>query len=47
MVILFAMAVKRIGKLGATVREMKVPTVQTEALALTGKGREYLSRCVY
>jgi len=39
MVIRFRMAVKRIGKLGASVREMKVLTVQMETVTLIGKGR--------
>jgi hypothetical protein len=38
-VIRFGMAVKRIGKLEASVREMKVLTVQMETVTLIGKGR--------
>jgi hypothetical protein len=39
MMICCGMAVKKMGMLGVNVREMKVLTVEMEAVTLNGKGR--------
>jgi hypothetical protein len=37
------MAVKRMGMLGVSVREMKVPTVKVERVTLIGRGRQKMA----
>jgi hypothetical protein len=47
MIIYCRMAVKRMGMLGASVREMKALTVKMETVTLIGKGRLNLTCFVF
>jgi hypothetical protein len=46
-VISCGIAVKRMGKLGVSVRKMKALTVEMETVKLICKGRQYLTRFIY
>jgi len=47
MMLCCGMAVKRIGMLGVSVREIKVLTVKLEMVTLFGKGRYSMTRYMY
>ena len=47
MVICCETALKRMGKLGVSVRKMKALNVKIKTVTLTGKGRQTLTRFMY